>query len=81
VVDSEILLMRCFASAFPSATPDEIKMAKTFDSIPGFDSLRMVTLLAVLGEQFGVNIDLPEMLELESFDAVKQYLSQRGLMS
>jgi acyl carrier protein len=79
--DREILLMRCFASAFPSATPDDIKMAKTFESIPGFDSLRMVTLLAVLGEQFGVDIDLPEILELETFDAVSRYLSQRGLTS
>jgi hypothetical protein len=41
----------------------------------------MVTLLAVLGEQFGVDIDLPEILELETFDAVSRYLSQRGLTS
>jgi len=61
--DGDVRLMRCFASAFPSATPDEIRTAK-FDAMPGWDSLRGVTLLAVL--------------ELETFDAVKRYLLQRG---
>jgi acyl carrier protein len=73
--------MRCFASAFPSATPDEIKTAKTFDSIPGWDSLRMVSLLAVLDEQFGIQIDPPDLEELEPFDGVKWYLTQRGVIS
>jgi acyl carrier protein len=75
--DGDDRLMRCFASAFPSATPDDIKTAK-FDAMPGWDSLRGVTLLAVLDEEFGVQIDLPELLELETFDAVKRYLLQRG---
>jgi acyl carrier protein len=71
-------LMRCFKSAFPSATRDEIRTAKTFDAIPGWDSLRTINLLAVLDDEFGVHIDLPELLELASFDAVKRRLSQRG---
>ena len=75
--DGDVRLMRCFASAFPSATPDEIRTAK-FDAMPGWDSLRGVTLLAVLDEEFGVQIDLSELLELETFDAVKRYLLQRG---
>jgi acyl carrier protein len=75
--EGDVRLMRCFASAFPSATPDEIRTAK-FDAMPGWDSLRGVTLLAVLDEEFGVQIDLPELLELETFDAVKRYLLQRG---
>jgi acyl carrier protein len=73
-------LMRCFASAFPSAPRTEIRTAK-FDAITGWDSLRGVTLLAVLEEEFGVEIDLPELLELETFDAVKRYLLQRGVIS
>ena len=77
--DRDDHLMRCFASAFPSATPDEIRGAKTFDAIPGWDSLRMVNLLAVLDDEFGVQIDLPEVLELEPFVTVKQYLLGQGL--
>jgi len=73
-------LMRCFASAFPGAARDEIRTAK-FAAIAGWDSLRGVTLLAVLDEEFGVQMDLPELLELETFDSVKRYLLQRGKMS
>jgi acyl carrier protein len=69
-------LMRCFLSTFPGATHDEIRKAK-FEAISGWDSLRGVTLVAVLEEEFGVQIDLPELLELETFDSVKRYLLQR----
>lgn len=75
--DDDARLMRCFASAFPGATPDQIRTAQ-FGDIAGWDSLRGVTLLAVLDEEFGVQIDLPELLELGSFDSVKRYLLQRG---
>jgi acyl carrier protein len=76
VTDDDDRLMRCFSSAFPNATRDEIRTAK-LDAMTGWDSLRGVTLLAVLDEEFGVQIDLPELLELETFDSVKRYLSRR----
>ncbi len=78
--DDDDRLMRCFASIFPSATRDEIRTAK-FDAMAGWDSLRGVTLLAVLDEEFGVLIELPELLELENFDSLKRYLLQRGMIS
>lgn len=78
--DDDDRLMRCFTSVFPSATRDEIRTAK-FDALTGWDSLRGVRLLAVLDEEFGVQMDLPELLELETFDSVKRYLLQRGLKS
>jgi acyl carrier protein len=80
VNDDDDRLMRCFTSVFPSATRDEIRTAK-FDALTGWDSLRGVRLLAVLDEEFGVQMDLPELLELETFDSVKRYLLQRGLKS
>jgi acyl carrier protein len=74
--DCDDRLMRCFVSTFPGATRDELRKAK-FDAISGWDSLRGVTLVAVLEEEFGVQIDLPELLELETFDSVKRYLLKR----
>lgn len=71
--DVDNRLIRCFVLVFPSATHDEIRTAK-FDSISGWDSLRGVTLLAVLDEEFGVQIDLSELLELEAFGALKRHL-------
>jgi len=81
VDDRDDHLMRCFTSAFPSATRDEIRTAKTFDAIPGWDSLRMLNLLVVLDEEFGVQIDSLGSLELDPFDEVKRCLMQRGLTS
>lgn len=80
MINDDDRLMRCFASAFPNATRDEMRTAK-FEAIPGWDSLRGVMLLAVLDEEFGVQLDLPELLELETFDYVKRFLSQRGVIS
>jgi len=71
-------LMRCFVSVFPGAAHDEIRTAR-FDDISGWDSLRGVTLLAVLEEEFGLQIDLQELLDLETFDAVRQHLLTQGI--
>lgn len=79
--DRDDHLMRCFSSAFPGATRDEIRAAKTFDAIPGWDSLRMLNLAVVLDEEFGVQIASLGSLELYPFDKVKQCLTQRGLTS
>ena len=73
-------LIHCFASVFPGATGDEIRTGK-FDAITGWDSLRGVMLLAILDEEFGVQMDLPELLELGTFESMKQYLLQRGMVS
>jgi acyl carrier protein len=80
VNDDDNRLIRCFVSVFPRATRDEIRTTK-FDAMPGWDSLRGVTLLAVLDEEFGVQLDLPELLEMETFDSVKRYLLHRGMIS
>jgi acyl carrier protein len=73
-------LMRCFASTFPSASRDEIRSA-TLEAMPGWDSLRGVTLLAVLDEEFGLQIDLDQLLELGTFGALNRYLTERGTPS
>lgn len=74
-------LMRCFTAAFPGADPGEIRAAESFDAIPGWDSLRLVNLLAVLDEEYGIQVELPESGEFVPFDGVKQYLLQHGLKS
>jgi acyl carrier protein len=76
VNDNDDRLMRCFALVFPTATPEEIRTAQ-FDTIPGWDSLRGVTLLSVLDEEFGIQLDLSELLEMGTFAAVKGYVPQQ----
>jgi acyl carrier protein len=65
---------------FSSAAGDEIRTSQ-FEAISGWDSLKGVMLLAVLDEEFGIQMDVPELLELGSFAAVKEYLSKQGLLA
>jgi acyl carrier protein len=71
-------LKRCFTLTFPAASASEIETA-SIDDMPGWDSLRGVTLLAVLDEEFGLELDLEELLALGTFDAVREYLEQHDV--
>lgn len=70
-------LAYCYASIFPNATPEEIHTA-TIDRMTGWDSLRGVTFMAILEEEFGVQLDLRDLVTLGTYDALKLYLSRKG---
>ena len=69
-------LARCFASVFPALPPDQIQAASV-QSVPVWDSLAAVTLIAVLEEEFNTQIDLMEMPEITSYSAVRDYLQRQ----
>jgi acyl carrier protein len=69
-------LTRCFASVFPALPPDQIHAASV-ESVPAWDSLAAVTLIAVLEQEFNIQIDLMEMPELTSYQAVRDYLQRQ----
>jgi acyl carrier protein len=69
-------LTRCFASVFPAVPPDQIHAASV-ESVPAWDSLAAVTLIAVLEQEFDTQIDLMEMPELTSYHAVRDYLQRQ----
>jgi acyl carrier protein len=70
-------LVRCFASVFPTLSEGEIR-ASDVVSLFDFDSLAGVTLVALIDQEFGVNLDLPDLLELGSLDAIEQFLRERN---
>jgi acyl carrier protein len=70
-------LLRCFASVFPNLTEKEIK-ASSAGALFEVDSLAGVTLLTLIGDEFGVNIELPDLLALGSFDRICQFLRERN---
>ena len=69
-------LTRCFASVFPALSPDQIHTASV-ETVPDWDSLAAVTLIAVLEEEFNTPIDLMEMPELTSYQAVRDYVEKQ----
>ena len=71
--ESESRLLRCFLSVFPALSPDEIRAASA-QSLAEWDSLAAVTLVTVVQEEFSVEIDLLDLAELDSFQAIWTYL-------
>ena len=69
-------LVRCFMSVFPTLTPDQARAA-TINSLRAWDSLATVTLVAVLEQEFSLEIDLIDFQELDSFESVQCYLLAR----
>jgi acyl carrier protein len=66
-------LVRCFSSVFPDLNEDQIRKASV-DSVPGWHSLASVTLISVVQEEFGVQVDLSDLPNLISFAAVQNYV-------
>jgi acyl carrier protein len=74
---------RCFMAVFPDQNPDEVTQANA-NSIPGWDSVANVTLLAVVEEEFGIMIDVDDLTKFDSFDGILKYVreaEQRGEVS
>lgn len=77
MTDLQDRLVRCFSSVFPTLSEAEICAS---DVVPLFDldSLAGVTLVTLIDQEFGVNVDLPDLLELGSFEAISQFLRKRS---
>lgn len=66
-------LVNCFASVFPGLNESEIRQAN-IDSVGVWDSLAGVTLVAVIQEEFEVELGGEELAQLDSFEAFHNYL-------
>jgi acyl carrier protein len=74
----EETLIRCFAAVFPNLSREEIPTASV-DSVAEWDSLAALTLVAVVEEQFELEIDELDLPELSSFAALHAHLQERVL--
>jgi acyl carrier protein len=73
-------LMRCFSSVFPDLNEQQIRNASA-DSLPAWNSLAAVTLVALLQEEFGLQVNLAELPSLVSFSAVQNYVRNHYVAS
>jgi acyl carrier protein len=74
--DTTTRLVRCFSLVFPDLDPAEIPQAAVA-SVAAWDSLATVTLVAVIEEEFGIQIEPDDVVELISFELTCDYLAQR----
>jgi acyl carrier protein len=71
-------LIRCFSSVFPEMNEEEIRTADVV-LLADVDSLAAVTLLALIDEEFGVDMDLEGLMELGDFPAICRHVSEVAL--
>jgi acyl carrier protein len=66
-------LVRCISSVFPTLSEQEIREAEVAE-LADVDSLTAVTLVALINEEFGLDVDLDVLLKLGDFKGICEYL-------
>ena len=74
--DVQARLEKCFLAIFPDLKPDEI-VRSTPQTVMAWDSVATVTLVTLMEEEFGVQIDLEDLDEFASFENLQRYLQRR----
>ena len=71
--DIQPLLLTCFQATFPKLDQATLLTLKQQD-YPAWDSLASITLVRLIEEQFGLEIDLFDLEDLDSFAAMEAYI-------
>lgn len=70
-------LVNCFAQVFPALDRSAIPSA-TQDTVGAWDSIAQVTLVSLIGEEFGFEIDFEEFEEATSFGAMLDVVNAKA---
>lgn len=71
-------LAHCFSAVFPALSAEQITQAQP-STVAGWDSVASVSLFATVEEEFGIEIDIPDMKNLLSFEQLLDYLQKRSI--
>ena len=69
-------LTNCFQVVFPDL-PQEALVTASTASVAAWDSIAAITLMNVIEEEFGFQMDLDDLADLDSFEKVYSYLQKR----
>lgn len=70
-------LVKCFESVFRALPADEIPLSSQA-TIPAWDSLATITLLNVIEDEFGFQMDFDLLPVLNSFDRILSYVKTQA---
>lgn len=73
--DYETRLVKCFGAVFNGLSEAELRTAST-SSLESWDSVATVTLIALIEEEFKIDVDVEDLERLVSFDSVLGYLKE-----
>jgi acyl carrier protein len=70
-------LLRCFAAAFPDVAEEALPILEA-KATEEWDSVATATVFALVQEEFGIELEVPEELEqLDSFSNVYEFVARR----
>jgi len=69
-------LARCFETVFPDLQAADIPKASQ-ETMSAWDSVAAITLVNVLEDEFGFQIDFDRLSELNSFDRIFDYIKSQ----
>jgi acyl carrier protein len=71
--DIQKRLVRCFENVFPSVPAEEIPISSVQNN-SAWDSVAAITLVNVIEDEFGFQMDFDRLAELNSFDRILSYV-------
>jgi acyl carrier protein len=71
-------LVRCISSVLPTLTDQEIR-AVSIEQMADADSLSAVTLVALIDDEFSVDVDLEGLLACGTFQGILRYLRDSSM--
>jgi acyl carrier protein len=69
-------LTKCFEVVFPDLPVEQIASASTA-TVASWDSIAAITMMNVVEEEFGMELDLDDLADLDSFEKLHSYLQKR----
>ena len=76
--DTRKRLIGCFQLVFVDVPEEEISSASQA-TVPSWDSVASITLVNVIEDEFGVELDPDDLADLDSFEKVYSYVEKRLL--
>ena len=69
-------LTNCFQTVFPDLPQEALATASTA-TVSTWDSVAAITLMNVIEDEFGFEMDLDDLADLDSFEKILAYLEKR----
>ena len=74
--DTRKRLIGCFQVVFPDLPEAHIPIASQA-TVAAWDSVAAITMASVIEDEFGVELDLDDLADLDSFEKIHTYLEKR----
>ena len=78
--DTRQRLAKCFALALPNLPREQIGIA-SIHSVAAWDSLVTINILALVEEEFGIEVPDRDLENFVSFELIADYLEAKGDVS